>query len=466
MTQRRHADYKDPRSSFDLDDRTQGILPSGRIRGFDTITGASGLTLSISHSATGSIQYDKDTHNASDPEGVWHTTQGIVVKENEDIGPFTFDTNAGNSEDRYDIIYGSHEYDSATTGGIAAVYGVIKGPLNDPSLPALTDDTRQVILSVIKIPAGASNLTDAIIIPPRVKGLADKEVAYLQETNIFEALQQGSITTKTITISTLDGPRGNQPYIVLEDKDPNFLYINAAASSEVKFMTAKNPGTLVVIEFGQESVAIKADDISAVEAGLGYAPFLPGLASDPHGAESFSNIKGVMGFIMSDKVGRYGKAWIPVFHSQSWDIAFAVYTDLLASLETKADIITLPVPWTVLTLQVSSNFGGTWANASGGTSLAYYKDSLGQVRLRGEITCPASTATTSPDLVATLPVGYRPSKRVYLNMQQVVAGSFAPYGSAGEAHFYVEPNGNIYYQSVGGPSTFAISSTNSFIAEA
>jgi hypothetical protein len=78
-----------------------------------------------------------------------------------------------------------------------------------------------------------------------------------------------------------------------------------------------------------------------------------------------------------------------------------------------------PEPWHPLT------FAGSWTNwASGYATGAYRRDVFGQVYLRGSLTKNAGSPAAG-DVIATLPVGYRPPQRLTF---AVVSGASNQYG--------------------------------------
>lgn len=179
--QKRLHNYKDPIESFPFNNRMLGILNSGRYCGFDTMLNVIGLGCEISHSATGKLIALSDNISFSPKTGVYMTPMGVIISE-DDVLPFTFDTNLGNPYNRYDFIVAEHEW-LPSQFGQAATYSVLKGP-GTGAYPVLPNPNKQTILGVMKLPPGVTDLTSATY--------TASQVPWLGAMTILDLLDQGS----------------------------------------------------------------------------------------------------------------------------------------------------------------------------------------------------------------------------------------------------------------------------------
>jgi len=193
--QKRYHEYRGNLISYDEDTRLLGIITPGRYRGFDTLVPVTSLTFNLTHEQTGINEYDA-AGNAIGKSAVICTKQGVIIRENQTIGPFAVDTNVGNTSDRYDFIVISHQYISVQ-GGETANYEIIKGPLNNASFPVLTDPNRQVLLGIIKVAAGAAQILGSDYERARTPDAGDEPDARLNETNQFKKFTSYSKATTT-----------------------------------------------------------------------------------------------------------------------------------------------------------------------------------------------------------------------------------------------------------------------------
>lgn len=124
MTQTRFHNYKRPLVSSAENQRFAGIIPPGRYKGFDTMVDTGGLTFNITHAGD---NFKRVTNDASPilsaALGIAVTRQGTVIQEDAAIS-LSIDTNTGGSA-RKDIVILTHQF-TATTGGTAATYAIIK----------------------------------------------------------------------------------------------------------------------------------------------------------------------------------------------------------------------------------------------------------------------------------------------------------------------------------------------------
>lgn len=155
MSQFRTFEFRDEDSTFELNQRLLGIIQPGVYRGFDWQQQA-GLTFIMSHTTSGIQYYDKN-ELLSNPIGMLVTKQGSTIKEDANIN---LSIDVGNVFPRWDAIVMEHYY-SEVTGGVPAIYLVIKGtPSVTPIKPSLTNTSRQVLIGYLYVPASMSSLAE------------------------------------------------------------------------------------------------------------------------------------------------------------------------------------------------------------------------------------------------------------------------------------------------------------------
>lgn len=245
MAQTRFIKYKDNLVSDDTNASKSGIIPGAAYRGFDEISGISGLTFNIDHNLTGEVR--PDLSEADSPKtGIWVTRQGVTIKEDAPL-PFVIETNAGNGSYRNDYIIGRHHHDIIYTGGVVATYGVIKGPLNSDSLPTAVSGNDYVILGTVRIPPNATTAAGSVFKRARTPSLGNKFPAMLDEENRFtDQEQENQAANVTILVATYD-TLTNRNYIPLLDKGNLFI---AAGTSQLDLLPVKPKGTEILIYFG------------------------------------------------------------------------------------------------------------------------------------------------------------------------------------------------------------------------
>jgi len=155
MSQFRTFEYRADDSTFELNQRLLGIIEPGVYRGFDWDQQA-GLNFIMSHATTG-IQYYDSNELLNDPTGILVSKQGVTIKENASI---SLSIDVGNVFPRWDAIVMEHYY-SEVTGGVPAIYLVIKGtPGSSPVKPSLTNASRQILIGYLYVPASMSSLAE------------------------------------------------------------------------------------------------------------------------------------------------------------------------------------------------------------------------------------------------------------------------------------------------------------------
>lgn len=193
MAQKQYVTYKAPLESFAQDTIFLGVLNSGRFCGFDTLAATASLSFTIAHTLTG-IRFRDFVDDMKGPVGKWLTKQGVIIAEDDTLGSYAIDSNAGNDYYRYDIFVGTHAYSGEDGEQLPAMYSVIKGALGVPSdspvLPALIDQYRQTILGIIIMPPQAANLTGVKYIKMAYQDTGDELDAKLKLPNAMRGLQQ------------------------------------------------------------------------------------------------------------------------------------------------------------------------------------------------------------------------------------------------------------------------------------
>jgi hypothetical protein len=183
MPQQRLRDYKEPILSWDHNLFNLGMHNPGRYCGFDTFSPTDPLIASLTHAATG-IRYKDQINNAKGPFGIVISPQGIIIMEEDDVTGLTFDTNAGNTERRFDLIVINHNFD-VIEGGSPATYSVIKGPIGNPIKPLLADVYHQTVIGTVEFAPNVSDLGDVIYYKAKCPDSGDGEDARLHDVNLF-----------------------------------------------------------------------------------------------------------------------------------------------------------------------------------------------------------------------------------------------------------------------------------------
>lgn len=201
--QYRFVKFKDNLVSDDTNNSKSGIIPGAVYRGFDEISGVSGLNFNIDHEVTGEIRPNIQEVNSS-PMGVWVSNQGVTIKEDAAI-PLIIITNVGNTSYRNDYVIGRHHHDVIYNGGVVATYQVIQGPVNSDTLPVTISGNDWVILGILRIPPNAADATTIVFTRSPIPSLGNQFPALLGSDNRFTAQQQENQgPSKAITSSTID----------------------------------------------------------------------------------------------------------------------------------------------------------------------------------------------------------------------------------------------------------------------
>jgi hypothetical protein len=373
--------------SFKLDQKFTGVLQPGRYRGFDTIKDISGLTFSVGHhGATGIKHYSRDNHTESNPKGVWLSTQGVTITEDEDIGPFTVDTNAGFTELRFDLLVGSHEYSDTVTGGNIATYSIIKGTPG-AGLPALVDSTRQVVLAVITMKPGQTSLTNESFNYEKPPGLGNTKLLYEDKPNNLKASlnqAQGDIVVPTRSV----GSDFSVDHLILGE-DGNIFEVDTsgnALTTYIKGISYRQPGTVIWLKV-TDSTPLEIQDsasLSTSDIVLGLAPVTSGFSNKWEITQEywyqFMSVRKPSGEVVWLLTGKTGIPEFEIIISSIVNNHTTAIDDINNSLPNKVN-----KPANIKVFQqvgslVTSNFG-----IAQGANVNYRKDALDRVQLFGVI---------------------------------------------------------------------------------
>lgn len=229
MSQARLRDYQEPILSFDHNLFNLGLHNPGRYCGFDTLEVLSSVTANIKHTQTG-FSYKDQINTTKGPCGVIMTPQGILVMEDDLIGPLTFDSNAGNTSRRFDLIVCNHQH-IVTAGGAAATYSVIKGTIGSEIKPILPTPLLQTAVATIEF-APNGDLTTAIIHKMKCPDSGDGEDARLTVPNAFKAIQLFSASGTVYSAPTTTLTTGSTQCRLWQfNPDGNLIKIDSSATT-------------------------------------------------------------------------------------------------------------------------------------------------------------------------------------------------------------------------------------------
>jgi hypothetical protein len=311
-------DYEEPVLSFDHNIFNLGIHSPGRFVGFDTMEVVSATSMKVKHTGTG-FTY-KDTQNTSKgPCGVMMSQQGVLIMEDDFIGPFTIDSNSGNSSRRYDIIVMTHTH-VLVTGGQAATYSVIKGTVGSEIKPIPSDPLTQTIVGTVELQANG-DLTTAKWFKAKNPDSGDGEDARLNEANVFKAIQifkqsEGVYNTPSATDTT----GGSSSNLWSFEGDGNSFKMEPSAATTVEGIRVKDvpiqEGARIVI-FINDKVTLtqKANwaNSSNVNYRLGYRSIRANLGMTntdvAYGTGTVRGIKPTSGQVWSVELILYKDEW-------------------------------------------------------------------------------------------------------------------------------------------------------------
>lgn len=282
MSQSRLRNYKHPILSFEHNLYNLGMHNPGRYCGFDTLVATDVLLFKLTHAQTG-IEYKDPNNSVLGPIGILLTAQGTLLMEDDEVlsAGFAIDTNAGNGETRYDLIVLTHSQ-IQNTGGQDGIYSVIKGPISSPVFPLLADPLKQIIIGILEIPAGATDIADAIYTKAKCPDSGDGEDARLYENNIFRGLQGFNASNRTYTDWTIESDDVLSAVSVHSslwelDGDANTFKLMPAGPTNIDGIKLKNvplqDGTMIKLIINSNP-AVRANRAWVPTQGSkGYRPF-------------------------------------------------------------------------------------------------------------------------------------------------------------------------------------------------
>lgn len=187
MAQQRFRNYKNSLTSEQHNIFNLLTKVGGRYFGFDEIINKGVLDFSINHDQTG-VRYKDSTNTLHGPCGAILTPQGVAILEDEETPTLSIVSNSGNPSTRYDLIIFTHSFTSIP-GGADGTYSVLQGPFGSSIKPIPDDPYKQVILGVLEVPPGATDISECIYQKSKAPDSGDGEDARLIHPNIFKAIQ-------------------------------------------------------------------------------------------------------------------------------------------------------------------------------------------------------------------------------------------------------------------------------------
>lgn len=187
MAQKIYTEHGVPLESFEKIQELLGILEPGVYRGFDEGE-FSGNTLTITHELTGASKTNKVGNATRGNLAILLSKQGSIIEEDAPV-EVSIDYNVGNSEERIDLLIGTHFYQDAEDSGLDMVFSIVKGPLNDPSEPELPDPLNDIIIGKVYIPAEAASHAETTYQRALRPGLANRDLQLQSETESIKLLE-------------------------------------------------------------------------------------------------------------------------------------------------------------------------------------------------------------------------------------------------------------------------------------
>lgn len=175
-------DYKDPLTSFEHNMVKFGIHGPGRFVGFDTLIPNGALGFSVTHDGSNQTLPNQLGDNIG-PIGVFMSKQGVTVVEDAPITGLNIDSNAGNNNDRIDLLIATHQY-TEIAGGQNAVYGIVKGSVFQTLRPSV--GKYDVILGQILMPANVIDVSFATYTKERNPDSGDGPDARIDLPNVYQ----------------------------------------------------------------------------------------------------------------------------------------------------------------------------------------------------------------------------------------------------------------------------------------
>jgi hypothetical protein len=275
MAQIRLRDYKEPLTSFNHN-IMQFTRKPGRFVGFDTLVQTATLGFNLAHAATGTT-YKDEVQNTIGPAGVIMSTQGVFIIETATITGFTVDTNAGNTTDRVDLIVCNHQFLNLS-GGQAATYSIIKGPIGNPVAAALPNPFFQTIIGRVLLPAGATDLAQCTYVKERCPDTGDGVDARLTDVNRFATFNQFNFSqTVYSNISNQETLTGSKNGWNLNEDGNSFNldygFANFIDAIRIGKTTVQN-GAIITLQINQFSTIRNNQTIQVADILRGFASII------------------------------------------------------------------------------------------------------------------------------------------------------------------------------------------------
>lgn len=298
MAQKRHREYKDPVDSQKHNRANVGILPPGRYCGFDTINNVSGLTFDLEHGNTG-IKFSALGVSLTPFRGQYLSPMGVKIEEDAPITGLSTVTNVGNLVTRIDTIVAEHEF-IAVQGGQAAIYFVLPGNFGSNVATALPNPGKQVALGYLSIPAGESDLLNAVYTPNYVPSLGnaniitnypilDQRYAIKANVNLMGKLNTGHTAAAFGSIAA--------GLWSIPDDGPTYVYPLGSGSGTINEIAALS--TLGIAAGYSTDIFIVNNSVSGLTINLDGTPAQGGL---PILAGFLANFKTTLGLVFGDWV--------------------------------------------------------------------------------------------------------------------------------------------------------------------
>lgn len=199
--QRRFWNWRDDDLTASINQWLQGLIDSGRYRGFDPVLGST-MQITLNHSTSGAIRVTKEG-NFTSKYGVVSTKQGTIIQEYDNIQLDVDSTPVG--QHRKDLIIVTHQY-TEIVGGQQAIYSIIKGTQvstdQQAALPLLTDEEHQTILGSIYLPENTTGLNnEGVVYTQQAQPNFANHVAFIEKENGFFLTELDARSNKIINLA-------------------------------------------------------------------------------------------------------------------------------------------------------------------------------------------------------------------------------------------------------------------------
>lgn len=287
MAQERKGEYNASLTSVAENKFRQGLLPSGRYRGFDTMinAGGTGVNITITHTGKGFIRntFANPPAAETNPYAYIVTPQGVAV-ETDVTANLTIDaTTGGQGYRRVDAVVFEHEYTQVQGGAVGNVI-IIKGTESDgtgltvsyPAAPGLSSPSKQTLLGYIYVNESATfSYSDLNYIPVREPSLSNRQVS---DSNYIEE-QTGLWAKNSVTLTSI--PTGGLPLSSLAP----IVYCN--------FSTVQTLNQINLDKWGNEEIK-DGSKIEIYNIGTGNLRIFLGAAISPGGTPLFYTASNIL----------------------------------------------------------------------------------------------------------------------------------------------------------------------------